>query len=447
MKTDETKLYGIREAAAEVVEKLQHAGFAAFFVGGAVRDMLLGYAPKDIDIATSALPAQVGALFQDIQTVGACFGVMLVRHCGYQFEVATLRLERNYLDGRRPENVSYTNDPEVDARRRDFTVNAMFYDPVRDEFLDFFSGQEDLRRGVIRTVGDPVERFSEDYLRMLRAVRFATKLDFELAPATADAIRMNADKTAKLAAERVRVELDKMLTGPQPSRAVKLLHKLALLDAVLPEVSAMDGVEQPEKFHPEGDVLVHTLLMLDYMKLPSSELAWSILLHDVGKPATRFIDENGTARFFGHESVGAEMAEKIMIRLRHSKDMTEAVCHAVRNHMRFAHVDQMRPAKWRRMISDKMFPMELELHRIDCMASHGKVENYLLMLDRLSESGGETKLPPPLLNGSDLIALGYQPGPDFGHILREIADLQLSGDVKSKEEALAHLTKIDVKGI
>jgi poly(A) polymerase len=427
------------DAATDIAKILQNAGFAAFFVGGAVRDMLLGHAPKDIDLATSATTGQVEALFQDCQTVGACFGVMLVRHHGHQFEVATFRLERNYLDGRRPEDISYTDDPEIDARRRDFTVNAMFYDPAADKTLDFFGGQDDLRRGIIRTVGDPSERFSEDYLRMLRAVRFASKLNFTLEKATAAAIKNYAGDTAKLAAERIREELDLMLTGPAPARAVKLLFELDILAAILPEVAAMDGVEQPEKYHPEGDVMVHTLLMLDYMKLSTPELAWSILLHDVGKPVTRFIDENGTARFFGHETVGAEMTEHIMDKLRHSKEMTAAVSHAVRNHMRFAHVDKMRTAKWRRMMSEEMFPMELELHRIDCMASHGKVDNYLLLLDRLSETGGETELPPPLLNGRDLIAVGLKPGPYFGEILRAVGDLQLSGELNSKDDALKYL--------
>lgn len=427
------------QSATEVVAALQSAGFQAYFVGGSVRDKLLGCTAKDIDIATSALPDQAAGIFPDCKMVGACFGVTLVKHNGISFEVATFRRERNYLDGRRPEEVSYTDDPEIDACRRDFTVNAMFYDPVKVQVLDFFEGRKDLDRGLIRTVGNPDERFSEDYLRMLRAVRFASRLNFEIEPETAAAIRRHAAKTANLAPERVKEELDRMLMGPFPSRAVKLLFDLNILEAILPEVAAMHGVDQPEEFHPEGDVLTHTLLMLDHMKLPSPALAWSILLHDVAKPPTRFVDEDGRIRFFGHEELGAEMAAKIMSRLRHSGDLTDAVSHAVRNHMRFAHVDKMRTAKWRRLIGEDNFATELELHRIDCIGSHGKIDNYLLLLDRLAEVGSEPKLPKPFINGRDLIDTGLKPGPNFSKILNEITDLQLSGDLKNREDAFDYL--------
>mgnify|MGYP001362874513 CR=1 FL=1 len=427
------------QSAAEIVAVLQAAEFKAFFVGGSVRDKLLGIVPKDIDIASNAKPEQVAAIFPDCKMVGACFGVSLVKHKSVSFEVAALRQERNYLDGRRPEEVTYTDDPETDACRRDFTINAMFYDPVADKVLDFFGGREDLKLGLVRTVGNPDERFSEDYLRMLRAVRFASRLNFDIEPETASAIKRHAAKTAKLAPERVKEELDRMLLGPAPSRAVKLLFELDILAAVLPEVAAMHGVEQPEEFHPEGDVLTHTLLMLDHMKLPTPALAWSILLHDVAKPATRFIDDDGRARFFGHEEQGAKMAEKIMLRLRHSGDLTDTVSHAVRNHMRFAHVDKMRTAKWRRLIGEENFATELELHRIDCMGSHGKIDNYLLLLDRLSEIGSEPELPRPFITGRDLIAAGLKPGPGFGKILNEITDLQLAGDLKTRDDALAYL--------
>ena len=441
MVSEENSGITLYQSAGEVVTALQAAGFKAYFVGGSVRDRLLGITAKDIDIATSAKPDQVATIFPDCKMVGACFGVTLVKHNGISFEVAAFRRERNYLDGRRPEEISYTDDPETDARRRDFTVNAMFYDPVKDQVLDFFGGKSDLDRGIIRTVGDPDERFSEDYLRMLRAVRFASRLNFEIEAETASAIKRHAAKTAKLAPERVKEELDRMLMGPLPSRAVKLLFELDILDAILPEVAAMHGVEQPEEFHPEGDVLIHTLLMLDHMKLPSPALAWSILLHDVAKPATRFIDEDGRIRFFGHEEEGAEIAAKIMSRLRHSGDLTDAVYHAVRNHMRFAHVDKMRTAKLRRLIGEENFATELELHRIDCMGSHGKIDNYLLLLDRLSEFGSEPELPRPFVNGRDLITAGLKPGPGFGGILNEITDLQLSGDLKTRDEALDYLQR------
>lgn len=437
--SEKIKKSPICAAAENVTATLNHHGYRAYFVGGAVRDMLLGQKPKDIDIVTDALPEDVTRIFPHSHPVGAAFGIINVVRGKYVFEVATFREEREYLDGRHPENVYYTDNPELDAARRDFTINGMFYDPEKQVILDFHSGQSDLRRGILRTIGNAAERFSEDYLRILRAVRFTTRFGFSLDIDIPPAIKRLKYKLPLLSAERIRTELNLMLLGKHPAAAVRMLTELGILEVILPEIAALDGVTQPEKFHPEGDVMTHTLLMLDHIAIPSEKLVWSALLHDVGKPVTKFTGEDGIDHFYSHEEAGAEMAENIMRRLRFSRDTTEAVVHATRNHMRFAHVDKMRQAKWKRLLAEPEFPLELELHRLDCISSHGKLENYLLLLDRLTEASGQTELPPPLLNGRDLIQSGLKPGPVFGEILNKITDMQLSGTVTTREEAMAQL--------
>lgn len=423
-------------AACEIVRKLKDAGFKAFFVGGAVRDMLLGKTPADIDIATSALPEQTATLFLRSHQVGASFGVTVVTIGKYNFEVATLREEREYADGRHPEILTYTDDHYLDANRRDFTINSMFYDPYSDEIFDFFDGTKDLANGYLRCVGEPMVRFQEDYLRMLRAVRFAARFGLHIDPAIIRAIGNLKEKVLKLSAERIRNELNTMLTGPHPAAAVKLLDELHLLELILPEVSALRGVEQPPQFHPEGDVFTHTMLMLEHMKYPSIELAWSVLLHDVGKPRAYSTGADGSIHFYGHENFGAGMANNIMTRFRFSTAETENVVNAVKNHMRFAVVNKMRKSNLARLMAAPGFKIELELHRLDALCSNRLMNNFVFLLDKIAESGGEVSLPPPLLNGRDLIAIGFKPGPKIGKTLLTIQNLQLEGKISDRESAL-----------
>ncbi len=427
------------KAAREVAAILQAHHFQAYFVGGVVRDLLLGFKPKDIDIVTDARPEQVSEIFPHNYPIGAAFGIVTVVVNDFQFEIATMREEREYSDGRHPENISYTDNITRDAARRDFTINGMFYDPLREELFDFHGGQRDIRRGVIRTIGAAEERFSEDYLRILRAVRFANRLGFVLDEDIIGAAGALKERLRQLSVERVREELNSILLSATPAAGIRLLHKLGILAVVLPEIAALDGVTQPAKYHPEGDVMTHTLIMLEHMQLPSVELAWSILLHDVGKPVVKSVGDDGIEHFYRHEQVGQVMAEKIMRRFKFSAAITRAVTAAVGNHMRFAHVDKMRPPKWRRLLANDNFPLELELHRIDCISSHSKLGNYHVMLDRVAEVAGQVELPPPLLTGRDLIALGMKPGPQFKTILQQITDMQLAGTLQSRAEALQYL--------
>ncbi len=424
-------------AACEAVVRIQRFGIDARLVGGCVRDLLLGRTPGDYDIVYAASPEDLRQVFPDAVLVGACFGVSLIRSGGFEFECAAARLERNYQDGRHPEQVKYSFAVLPDLERRDFTVNALCYDPVSRLVTDCFGGLDDLRRGVIRTVGDPEERFREDYLRMLRAVRFASRLDFTLAGETASAVRRLAPLCRRLAAERVRGELSLMLTGRHPDRAFRLLESTGLLAEALPEIAALRGVEQPPDFHPEGDVLEHTLLMLSRMVYPSQELAWSVLLHDVGKRDAVFTDASGRTRFYNHEVIGADIADKILFRLRFPNDSRAAVVQAVRNHMRFASVKSMRRAKVRKLLADANFPLELELHRLDCRSCHGLMEIFVYLLDLLAAEPAARDLPPPWVMGRDLVAAGIPPSARFGAVLTECYDRQLAGDFSDSAAALS----------
>jgi poly(A) polymerase len=421
--------------AAEIVKKLHTAGHSAYFVGGAVRDLLSGKTPKDIDIVTSALPVETAELFPGAQEVGAAFGVILVKEQGSYFELATCREERNYLDGRRPELVKYTDDPEIDVKRRDFTVNGLLFDPESGEILDYVGGIKDLQRGVLRAIGKAEERFEEDYLRMLRAVRFAARLDFKLESSTLRAIQRSASRAAELSPERIRQELTMIFTGPNPDIALVLLHETGLLAVLLPEIEAMRGVSQPPQFHPEGDVFEHTREMLKAMALPDELLAWSVILHDVAKPQTYFVDETGRERFFGHDIEGTRLSRKIMYRLRFSNQAVDRISRAVRNHMRFASVLKMRKDKVRRLIADDNFALELELHRLDCISSHAQMDVFNFLLDKVIEQAGEVELPPPLLTGRDLIKMGLKPGPQFKKILQKVSDMQLTNRLKTPAAA------------
>jgi len=429
---------GAWSKARSVVERLRKAGHSAYFAGGVVRDYLLfGSAESaDIDIATSATPAEIAAAFPRSYDVGAAFGVVNVVVDGAVFEVATYRSERGYSDGRHPDEVEYSDTPEIDALRRDFTINAMFLDPISGEVLDTVGGRCDLDRGIIRTVGDASERIAEDYLRIMRAVRFSNRFAFAMDPELERAIRANLEGLRSLSAERVRDELTKIFLGPRPGRALWKMAELGILGVVLPEIDAMRGVPQPKKYHPEGDVFTHTALMLDMLAMPDVESAWAALLHDVGKPSTLHIGEDGIERFHCHANVGAEIADGIMRRLKFPNKTRGAVVQAVKGHMRVASAVDMRPAKLRRFLAEPTFPLELELHRVDCRASHSKMDVYVFLLDTVAEMENEVELPPPPLNGRDIIALGVSEGPEVGKILKTLVDMRLEGEIPTRDDAL-----------
>ena len=424
-------------AARAVAERLQSAGFTAYFAGGCVRDALRGVPPKDFDIATNARPEQVQALFARTHAVGAHFGVVVVLQGPCEFEVASFRADGAYLDGRRPVDVSYTT-PRGDAERRDFTVNGMFYDPRAGEVIDYVGGKADLLARTLRAIGDPAARFREDRLRLLRAVRFAAALDFEIEPATWAAVREQASAIGVVSAERIRDELVKIFTAPSRVRGFDLLDGSGLLRVVLPEVDACKGCEQPPQFHPEGDVFVHTRLMLSLLpETVSVPLVFSVLLHDIGKPPTAQVDPTGRIRFNGHEFVGAEMALRIMERLKFSRAEIDATVEAVRQHMAFKDVPNMRVAKLKRFMARPGFEDEMELHRVDCTASHGHLDNYRFLREKQDEFAHEPLIPKPFVTGHDLIGWGLKPGPRFGEILEAAMNRQLEGAFADCEEARA----------
>ena len=425
----------MKYTAISIVKRLREAGHTAYFNGGCVRDMVRGVEPEDIDIATSATPEQVQALFAKTVPVGAAFGVVLVLEGGHQFEVATFRSDEAYVDGRRPTSVRYGSSEE-DARRRDFTINGLFYDPIADQIIDFVDGRADIERKVVRTIGEPRERFTEDKLRLLRCVRFAANLNYEIETATFDAVKEMATQITVVSAERIRDELVKILTRPHAGRGLELLDASGLLREILPEIVAMKGVEQPPAFHPDGDVFQHTRLMLDTLPPnPSVVLAFAVLLHDVGKPPT-FVRAPDRIRFNEHDRIGAEMTEVILRRLRFSNDHIEKIFLCVREHMKFQFVKEMRPAKLKRLMVRETFPDELELHRIDCASSHRNLENYDFLKATAAATPPEVLKPTPLLTGHDLLALGLKPGPLVGLILHEVEELQLEEKLKSRAEAL-----------
>ena len=431
-----------RETAKAIVQRLQKAGFAAFWVGGCVRDFLLGREPQDFDIATDARPEQVEKLFQKTIPVGKKFGVMVVIENGQQFQVATFRAEADYRDGRHPEKVVFAN-AEADALRRDFTVNGLFYDPLTQKTHDWVGGEKDLRAKIIRTIGSPEERFGEDHLRMLRAVRFAAQLGFEIGPETLAAIKSHASKIKAISAERIRDELLKLFRPPHAARGLVLLRDSGLLEFVLPELAATVTCEQSPDFHPEGSVFNHIGLMLEKMPANADEsLAWSVLLHDIAKPVTAERDTaTGKIHFYGHEKTGAEMAEKILQRLRFPKKQTEEIVVCVRNHMQFKDVRQMRKATLRRLLLRETFPLELELHRLDCLGSSGDLEYYHFLVGQAAELATQPAIRPPLLTGDDLIRLGLKPGKPLGALLEEIREKQLADELQTTRAARAWVKK------
>jgi poly(A) polymerase len=426
----------MEDTAREIVRKLRAAGHVAYYAGGCVRDLLSGKPPKDIDIATDARPDVVQKLFPRTYAVGAHFGVIVVLQNGFQFEVATFRSDGAYIDGRRPVEVHFAT-AEEDAARRDFTINGMFFDPENGEVIDFVGGRADLDRRLLRAIGDPAQRFAEDRLRMLRAVRFATVLGYEIDPATWEAVVACAASITQISAERIRDELVKIFLSPNRARGWDLLDASGLMAAILPEIEAMKGCEQPPQFHPEGDVFKHTRIMIGMLPAEASlPLVFSVLFHDVAKPVTAMVDEEGRIRFNGHDRIGAEMTETIMERLRFSRAEIDATVEAVRQHMVFKDVPNMRVAKLKRFMARPTFEDELELHRVDCASSHAMLDNYEFLLRKKEEFASEPIIPPPLVRGEDLIALGLKPGPKFGEILEAVETRQLEGALKNREEAL-----------
>jgi poly(A) polymerase len=428
----------LKTAATDIARRLQEAGHIAYFAGGCVRDELLGHPPHDYDIATSAKPAEVQQLFAHTQAVGAHFGVILVMEHGRAFEVATFRSDHEYIDGRRPEMVTFST-PQEDAQRRDFTINGMFHDPVADKFIDFVGGRADLDSKILRAIGDPAARFREDKLRLLRAVRFAARFDYAIEPATWEAIRAHAADIRAVSAERIREELVKILAHPNRVRGFDLLDQSGLMKEFLPEIEALKGCEQPPQFHPEGDVFVHTRAMLALLPADApATLVLSVLFHDIGKPPTfRYHAHEDRIRFSGHDRVGAEMTQRVMERLRFSRAETDLVVEAVRQHMVFKDVQNMRTAKLKRFMAREGFAEEMELHRVDCQSSHGALDNYDFLQAKAEELAKEPLIPPPLVTGRDLIALGGKPGPHFGPILEAVQTAQLEGALTTTEQALA----------
>lgn len=423
----------IKKTALGIVRTLRQNGHQAYFVGGCVRDLLRKKTPKDFDIATDALPEAVAKIFKRTVPVGAQFGVMLVVEEGHPFEVATFRADKGYDDGRRPTGVRFT-DAKEDALRRDFTVNGLFFDPVRREVLDWVGGRNDLKSKLIRAIGDPEKRFTEDKLRMLRAVRFASVLAFQIEPKTFAAVRKLAKNINVVSHERVRDELVKMFTGPDPGTALQLLDKSGLLKHVLPEVEKMKGVNQPKAYHPEGDVFKHTVLLMKQLKQPSEVLAFGCLLHDVGKPPT--YRRSDRIRFNGHDRVGARMTNDILERLRFPNETKEQIVACVEGHMRFKDVTKMRESTLKKFMQRKTFETELVQHRVDCLASHGDLSNWRFLKKKLKSMSAEDIKPQPLLSGRDLLALGIKEGPVIGKILRDLEVEQLEGRLKTRDEAL-----------
>ena len=427
---------GPEAASRRVIERLRRQGHQAYWVGGCVRDLLLGRPVKDWDVATSALPEAVRAVFPGSRFLGRRFGVVAVE-LGEEFtEVATFRRECGYSDGRRPDQVSYTVSARADVARRDFTINGMLLDPESEQPIDHVGGRRDLDRRLVRAIGDPVARFQEDRLRMLRACRFAARLGFEIEAETMDAVRACADGIRSVAAERVRGELSRILTEGGPRRGFELLEDGGLLERVLPEIAALRGVEQPPEFHPEGDVWTHTMLMLDELRDPSVPLAWGVLLHDVGKPGT--FERADRIRFHGHVGLGVQLAEGICSRLRFSNAEAGRIQDLVRNHMKFMDLTRMRPGKRKRFLQQPHFDEHLELHRVDCLSSHGDLDNHEYAL-RESKLLADQEPVAPLITGHDLKAAGYVPGPVFGTILRDVEDRHLDGRIASQEEALQYV--------
>lgn len=430
--------------AIEILKSLHSHGHEAYFAGGCVRDKLRGVEPKDFDIATSAGPKEVQNIFTKTIPVGIQFGVVMVVEQEMAFEVATFRTESNYLDGRHPGTVKFST-LEEDAKRRDFTVNGLYFDIKTQKVIDLVGGQKDLKAKIIRTIGEAENRFGEDHLRMMRVIRFACQLGFEIEDKTLEAVKKYSDLIVRVSPERIRDELTKTLISTQSSRGIKLLDETGLLKHFLPEIEKMKGVEQPCEYHPEGDVFVHTLMLLDGLNNAPIELAMGCLLHDVAKPNT-FVRAQDRIRFHGHDVLGAEMSEAICKRLTFSNAQTKLICELVAQHLRFKDASKMKISTLKRFLSMDRFDLHLELHRLDCMASHKKLDAYYFCKEKWEELKA---LPPPplkLVTGKDLISFGLKPGPQFSEIIRRVEDNILEGIIKTREEALEFVKSLLSKG-
>ena len=451
----------MREEAVVIVKKLREAGHLAYFVGGCVRDLVMGHPPTDYDIATSATPAEVMTLFPQSLAVGAQYGVVIVPQSRHFYEVATFRSDGTYSDGRHPDRVTYTNDPRLDVKRRDFTINGLLFDPLEGIVLDYVNGQADIRSGIIRTIGNPEQRFLEDKLRLIRAVRFASRFNYCLENFTLEAVHRLGGSIAQVSHERVRDEIIKLLTRGYAAKGISLLDNCGLLHFILPEVAALRGVPQPPEFHPEGDVWTHTLLMLQLMDqkhceemkttvadsgtclpiegsavsghYPSVNLAMGVLLHDIGKPPT--LQSVDRIRFNNHPEVGARMAATICERLRFTSKQTEQITGLIRDHLKFKDLPRMRPSTLKRFLRRENFEEHLELHRLDCLGSHRNLKTWKLTIEKLEALKPEEIRPKPLISGDDLIRLGYKPGPVFKKILKTVEDAQLDNQVQTPEAA------------
>ncbi len=436
IKPFESELFDI---ARHLVTQLKNAGYKAFCVGGCTRDMLMNVPPKEYDITTSATPEEVSDIFSHTIPVGVSFGVILVLIGHYRFEVATFRKDEGYSDSRHPDYVTYSTDEEEDVLRRDFTINGMLYDPVGEEAIDYVGGLDDIRDGIIRTIGIPYQRFDEDKLRLMRAVRFASRYGFAIERDTYGALRELASQINLVSAERIRDELVKIITQSNPGDGLGLLRETGLLRHILPEVNIMHGVEQPPEFHPEGDVFTHTCLVLDKIYestggLASPELAMGGLLHDVGKPPTFSVSDR--IRFNGHDKLGADMSREICRRLKFSNKQIELIYELVRDHLKFKDVFYMKKSTLKRFIGMPDFDEHMVLHLADCLASHGSTEAYDFVMKKFEELKDEEIKPEPLLGGKELIEMGYSPGPLFKEILNLVEEAQLEGEITSRSEAL-----------
>ncbi len=439
LKPHKSKLYN---EARKIVELLRSKGKKAFIVGGSVRDVLLGLEPKEYDITTSATPDEVCSYFKNTVEVGASFGVIIVLAGGQKFEVATFRKEESYSDGRHPDEVEYSAHEAEDVIRRDLTINGLLYDPVSEEVIDYVGGLADLEKKIIRTIGDPAERFSEDKIRMMRAVRFSCRLEYEIDRPTDDALKLKASEIVEVSTERVREELVSIITQNNPGRGLMSLSEYGLLNHILPDVEIMRGVEQPPQFHPEGDVFVHTCLVLDKLfansdRNVSPELALAGLLHDVGKPPTYTVSDR--IRFNGHDRVGAAMSKKICRKLKLSNKQTQRIVSLVREHLRFKDVFNMKSSTFKRFVGMDYFDDHMALHKADCEASHGMLAAYDFVQNKLSEFTEEEIKPEPLIKGDDLIRLGFKPGPIFSEILNSVEEMQLEGMIANKNQAIDYV--------
>ena len=428
--------------AREIIHRLRESGHEAYFVGGCVRDFILNQTSSDYDIVTSARPEEVIKLFPRTVAIGAKFGVVAVITDNHSFEVATFRSDDVYEDGRHPSRIHYSTARE-DVFRRDFTINGLLMDPDTGDIIDYVNGRFDIDNKIVRTIGNPGKRFREDYLRLLRAVRFAANLHFDLEPATQDAVKREASNIRHISVERIREELNKILTRGGARRGFELMMQTDILQNILPEICRLKGVEQPPRFHPEGDVWQHTLKMLELLPADGEReknicLAWGTLLHDVGKALTRSEDEKGV-HFYGHVQQGEIIADTIMQRLKFSRMQRETVVNLIRQHMVFMNVRKMRPGRLKRFLRMPDFDLHLELHRLDCLASHGMLDNYEFCREQLQILALDDLHPPRLLTGNDLIAMGFTPGKIIKDILLAVEEEQLEGRIQSVEQAINYV--------